>query len=92
MPRMIFDPCLLVKCNMSPSKQGRLYITLVDIAAEGAKFEFSSDTLAFAEVSQHQGKMGVLEGKFSSYEFTDQKSGAPRTGWKGVDVTFKPAK
>lgn len=85
-----WDRCTIAKVNLSPSKQGRLYVTVVDLDG-GDKFEFSSDTLPYAEIMKVISQVGVCEGKFESYAYNDN-NGAARVGWKGTDVTFKPVK
>lgn len=88
--RIIWDRSTVAKVNVSPSRPGRLYVTIVDLDG-GEKFEFSSDTLVYQDILKAQGLVGVCEGKFESYSFTDA-NGAARLGWKGSDVTFKPHK
>lgn len=89
--RITWDRGSIAKVNVSPSKQGRLYVTVVDLEG-GEKFEFSSDTLVYAEILGTVGQVGRIEGKFESYAFADQNTGAARLGWKGTEVTFKLAK
>lgn len=88
--RIKWDRCSVAKVNVSPSRPGRLYVTIVDLDG-GEKFEFSSDTLVYNDILKAQGVLGECEGKFESYGFVDN-NGAARLGWKGSEVTFKPLK
>lgn len=88
--KIIWEKCSIAKVNVSPTRQGRLYVTIVDLDG-GEKFEFSSDTLPYQDILKVVGEVGRCEGKFESYSFVDN-NGSPRLGWKGSDVTFKPAK
>lgn len=87
--RIIFDKAVIAKVNVSPSNAARVYITVVDIDAGGSSFEFSSDTMAYADVLGQVGQMTHLEGKFETYPYTD-RNGIARTGWKCSNLVSKP--
>lgn len=82
----IFDNCVITRVFPSSTKQGRLYVDLVDLDDNGAKFSFSCDDIAYQDLLAQHGKQGRLEVRLESYVYDG------KTQYKGKGATFKPMK
>lgn len=81
-----FENCVITRVFPSSTKQGRLYVDLVDLDDSGNKFSFSCEDIAYQDLLSVQGKQGSLNVRLESYTYDN------KVQWKGKGATFKPSK